>query len=103
MHNVSKIDAYRPQISQLDDMLDGDYNVPNDVFLNALTLPIAYNGKQPGDPVKGFNVMIDIVRGEGFAKGKTVPLSILLGTDCYNQVKGMEDWKELTCSTDFSV
>lgn len=73
-----------------------------------MTPPAAYNGKQPGDPVKGVKVIIDLVRGEGFVKGKTVPSTIALGTDSYAMIKAnlesrlkeMEEWKELICSTD---
>lgn len=33
----------------------------------------ATEGKQTGDPVKGVNRIIDIVKGEGFAAGKEFP------------------------------
>ncbi|CAA7268728.1 unnamed protein product [Cyclocybe aegerita] len=65
---------------------------------------------QPGDPVKGAKVVVDIVKGEGVATGKAFPRSLVLGTDCYNaakkEVEGMkerlEEWKEVSLSTDFA-
>ncbi|KAG6818670.1 hypothetical protein H0H93_002997 [Arthromyces matolae] len=68
-----------------------------------------YNLKQPGDPKKGVEVMIDVVRGEGQAKGKPFPTVLELGSDCYtstkavceNMLTSLEEWKEVTFSTDF--
>lgn len=70
----------------------------------------AYNGKQPGDPLKGVEVMVDVVRGEGTAVGKPFPLALSLGSDCYAVVKTESEkaleqgelWKEVSQSTDFS-
>ncbi|KAL4248327.1 Short-chain Dehydrogenase/Reductase (SDR) [Abortiporus biennis] len=39
----------------------------------------AYNGKQPGDPKKAVEVIIDVVKGEGFAKDKKSPTVVALG------------------------
>ncbi|KAJ6555944.1 hypothetical protein B0H19DRAFT_1151607 [Mycena capillaripes] len=81
-----------------------DYNAKkvNDALL-------AYDGKQPGDPVKGVEMVIDIVRGEGLAAGKAFPTSVALGRDCYKVVKAeaeavlarLEEWRPLSESTDF--
>lgn len=69
----------------------------------------AYSGNQPGDPVKGAERVLDIVRGEGEAKGKAWPKTgVRLGTDVYEAVKlecestlaDLEEWKDVTCSTD---
>ncbi len=70
---------------------------------------IAYNGKQPGNPLKGVEVIVDVVRAEGQAAGKEFPRQVLLGTDCYNEAKVetektvalLEEWKEVSFSTDF--
>ncbi|KAF5363706.1 hypothetical protein D9756_001124 [Leucocoprinus leucothites] len=69
----------------------------------------AYNGKQPGDPNKAVEIIVDLLRGEGLAKGREFPTSLALGTDCYNVVKeeseralkNLEEWKDVTQSTDF--
>ncbi|KAF9568297.1 short chain dehydrogenase [Agrocybe pediades] len=69
----------------------------------------ATNGNQPGNPVKGVEAIIDIVKGEGLAAGKAFPLSVALGTDCYTTAKQsteaalarLDEWKELSASTDF--
>ena len=34
----------------------------------------ALDGKQPGDPVKAMNAVVDVVRGEGVAAGREWPL-----------------------------
>ncbi|KAF8956242.1 short chain dehydrogenase [Flammula alnicola] len=69
----------------------------------------AYNGKQPGNPLKGVEVIVDVVRGEGQAAGKAFPVGLALGTDCYNIAKTvtekalgrLEEWQEVSFSTDF--
>ncbi|KAK7459578.1 hypothetical protein VKT23_009560 [Stygiomarasmius scandens] len=69
----------------------------------------AYNGNQPGDPIKGCQVILDVVRGEGLAEGKAFPTNLQLGSDTYStvkpilesQIKNMEDWKDVTLWTDF--
>ncbi|KAJ3570408.1 hypothetical protein NP233_g4424 [Leucocoprinus birnbaumii] len=68
-----------------------------------------YNGKQPGDPEKAVEIILDVVRGDGIAKGREFPTSLALGTDCYNTVKtesekalkNLEEWKDVSQSTDF--
>lgn len=74
-----------------------------------LNLIIAYNGKQLGNPLKGVEVIVDLVRGEGQATGKPFPRGLALGTDCYNVAKTssnqalerLETWKDVSFSTDF--
>ncbi|KAK0205571.1 hypothetical protein DFS33DRAFT_1429367 [Desarmillaria ectypa] len=69
----------------------------------------AYNGNQPGDPKKGVQVMLDVVRGEGVAQGKEFPKSLLLGSDCFGAVqkqlddylKLQSEWETVSKSTDF--
>ncbi|KAF8878012.1 short-chain oxidoreductase [Gymnopilus junonius] len=70
----------------------------------------AFNWNQPGDPIKGVQAIIDVVRGEGVAKGKAFPSDLLLGSDCYKAVeestkynsKLLEEWKEVACGADFA-
>lgn len=65
---------------------------------------------QPGDPEKLVRVVVDLVRREGVAEGKKVPLRIPLGEDCFTDVKAkceetlkvLEDWESVSRSTDFS-
>jgi len=68
------------------------------------------NGKQPGDPAKGSKVIVDLVKGEGGAAGKKdFPISLVLGTDSYRGAKSLseqtldrlEEWKDVSLSTDF--
>ena len=64
--------------------------------------------KQPGDPGKLVDVVVDLVKGEGIAEGRELPLRLPLGSDCYGLVKGkceemlgvLEQWKEVIKSTD---
>ncbi|KAF8874874.1 short chain dehydrogenase [Gymnopilus junonius] len=68
-----------------------------------------YNGNQPGNPLKGVEVMVDVVRGEGLAKGKPFPPFVGLGSDFYDAAKQesskalacLEEWKDVSFSTDF--
>ncbi|KAK0194678.1 hypothetical protein F5146DRAFT_1102120 [Armillaria mellea] len=69
----------------------------------------AYNSNQPGDPKKGVQVMLDVVRGEGVAQGKEFPKSLLLGSDCFGSVqkqlddylKLQSEWETVSKSSDF--
>jgi len=68
----------------------------------------ASNHNQPGDAKKGANVIIDTVKGEGAAKDKQFTPVVLLGSDCYGQVRNiltkgvakLDEWKDVTVSTD---
>ena len=65
------------------------------------------HGKQPGDPVKAMNAVVDVVRGEGLAAGRKMPLWLLLGVDAEENLrerfatrsKNLEEWLDVTRST----
>ncbi|KAF5310145.1 hypothetical protein D9619_010395 [Psilocybe cf. subviscida] len=68
------------------------------------------NGAQRGDPVRGTNAVIDIIKGEGLAVGKKIPVNgFAIGVDTYEIVKKscedvlerLEEWKDVALSTDF--
>ena len=73
--------------------------------------PIAasMNGNQPGDPRLGIARMVDVIKAEGMAKGKTITWRIPIGTDaveiirgrCEETLKVISEWEELSMSTDF--
>lgn len=64
-------------------------------------------GNEPGDPGKAVERMIDVVMGEGMAKGESLPIRLPLGTDgmtvvkekCLESLKVCEEWEELIVST----
>jgi len=64
--------------------------------------------KQPGDPVKFVEHVLDLVRGEGIAKGREVPFRLPLGKDVYEEVKRkceetlklLANWEEVINGTD---
>ena len=68
-----------------------------------------YHGKQPGDPKRAAEVIIDLIKGEGTGKDKAVPAVFILGSDGYEFIKAatektlntLEEWKGVTSSTDF--
>jgi NAD(P)-dependent dehydrogenase (short-subunit alcohol dehydrogenase family) len=63
-----------------------------------------YNGKQPGDPTKAANVIVQLTQES------KPPLRLLLGSDAYNgaekndlaRLEEARAWKELSLSTDFA-
>jgi hypothetical protein len=69
----------------------------------------AEDRKQPGDPIKLAEIVLDLVRKEGIAEGKEVPLRMPLGIDVYDDVKAkceetlklLEEWKGVIRSTDY--
>ncbi|KAF8862565.1 putative short-chain oxidoreductase [Acephala macrosclerotiorum] len=66
------------------------------------------DGHQPGDPALGVKRMVDVLRGEGEAKGKKLPLRMPIGGDAVELVKGrceetlkvIQEWEDLSRSTD---
>ncbi|KAI0819476.1 NAD-P-binding protein [Trametes gibbosa] len=86
----NRIEDYRESITALDNIFT------------------ALDGKQPGDPVKLCELIVDMVKGEGAAAGKTLPKTIQIGNDCYNEVKAaltsalatLEEWKPIITTTD---
>lgn len=66
-------------------------------------------GNQPGDPVKGVSRMIDVLTGEGEAKGKKMPVRMPIGGDAVEVSRGeaekmldvIREWGDFGGSTDF--
>ncbi|KAK0107888.1 hypothetical protein ONS96_003675 [Cadophora gregata f. sp. sojae] len=68
-----------------------------------------HNHHQPGDPVKGSQLIVEALTHSGRCEGKTLPWRLGMGSDYVATVegileaekKGLEEWKELSLSTDF--
>ncbi|KAI0768358.1 short chain dehydrogenase [Irpex lacteus] len=81
----------------------------NDATKSAYEWLESTDGKQPGDTAKAARAIVDVIRGEGAAAERKVPSLIAIGSEAYNNIsreldtarKGLEEWKDLTCSTDF--
>ena len=66
------------------------------------------NNNQPGDVVKGSRVIVDILTESGVAEGKSVPMRVVLGSDCSTgirdklaaTVKLLDEWESITTRTD---
>jgi hypothetical protein len=66
------------------------------------------DGNQPGDPKKAVEIMVDVVRGEGVAVGKSIPDRLPLGPDCLNTMRKKavgnlatcNEWEDVIRSTD---
>jgi len=69
----------------------------------------AVAGSQNGDPVKAAEVIVDVVRGEGVAKGRPWPEHLLLGNDaeaavrgkCSKVLKVLDEWLDVTRGVNF--
>ena len=67
------------------------------------------NGLQPGDPRKAVEIVIDLVKKEGCAKGREIPLRLPFGQDasaairakCQDTLKVLDEWKDVIESTNF--
>jgi hypothetical protein len=67
----------------------------------------AYNGNQPGDVRKCARVIVDVLTKEGVAKGREVPVRLVLGSDCLDVVRAkcestlklVREWEDVTVST----
>jgi len=66
------------------------------------------NNNQPGDPKKVVKVMVDVVKGEGVAEGKSIPERLPLGADILGKVRAKytkylevcDEWESVITSTD---
>lgn len=62
---------------------------------------------QPGDPVKLVDIVLDLVRHEGVARGREVPFRLPLGVDCFDDIKAkceetlrlLHGWEPIITST----
>lgn len=66
-----------------------------------------YNNNQPGDVNKAAPLIVDVLTESGAAKGREIPMRLILGTDCFDNVKAklqdtnelMDQWKDISLST----
>ncbi len=83
-----------------------DYKEVNDGLKQVL---IGSNGQQPGDPVRGVKIVIDVVKGEGVAKGRNMPFRLPMGSDaidcmkakCEDTLKVLNEWDRVIKGSDF--
>ena len=69
----------------------------------------AIPGTEDGDPGKAAEVIVDIVRGEGVAKGRPWPEYLMLGNDaevavrgkCSKVLKVLDEWVDVTRNVNF--
>lgn len=67
------------------------------------------DGKQMGDPDKAMDAVVDVVRGDGTARGKPWPGYLLLGKEADRDVRAkckimtdhLDEWGEVVKSVDF--
>ncbi|RLN44446.1 hypothetical protein BBJ28_00006134 [Nothophytophthora sp. Chile5] len=80
----------------------------------ALTTPLTshvanFSGKQPGDPARAAQLMVEALTKSGRCAGKKLPSRLLLGKDAVKLGEGvleqnkreLDEWAELAASTDF--
>ena len=66
-------------------------------------------GTQLGDPDKAMEAVVDVVRGEGVAKGRQFPRYLILGEDAEQDVRikshkilnALDEWKDVTCGVSY--
>lgn len=69
----------------------------------------ARSEKQPGDPQRGVDRIVDVVRQEGVAKGRGIPPKLVLGPDalqvvrkkCEETLALIKEWEDVSASTNF--
>jgi NAD(P)-dependent dehydrogenase (short-subunit alcohol dehydrogenase family) len=68
----------------------------------------AYDGRQPGDPEKGAQLIVEALTKSGRCEGRQLPGRLLVGSDAVEIVGGVwerqrkevEEWRELSVTTD---
>ncbi|OBZ70280.1 putative oxidoreductase YusZ [Grifola frondosa] len=69
----------------------------------------AIAGHEKGDPAKAMELVVDVVKGEGKAKGREWPLWLILGRDAYTDVRNkchkvlrtMDAWEDVATDLEF--
>ncbi|KAL7823182.1 NAD(P)-binding protein [Trichoderma gracile] len=69
---------------------------------------VATDGRQLGDVSKGAEVVVDVLTGTGVARGKSLPVRVVLGSDAEAVVRNkieatgriLDEWSEVIRSTD---
>jgi hypothetical protein len=77
----------------------------------SMTILASHHGTQPGDPDKAARTIVDVVKGEGEAKGRGLPMYLVLGSDAEVNMRdklkifsdSLEAWKDVTRGTDFAI
>ena len=67
------------------------------------------DNKQPGDPVKAAERLIDGVKGQGGANGRAMPARLIIGADAFQAIRNKsrmmlqvcDDWEELGTNTNY--
>lgn len=67
-----------------------------------------YNGHQLGNPVKGMEIIYEVVTSTGVAEGKPLPESLALGSDALAMIsqaanktlEGIEEWRSVSAMSD---
>lgn len=67
------------------------------------------SGNQPGDPVRGAELLVEVLTKTGRCKGRALPSRLALGSDAVVAIPGfmdkvraeVDEWKELVSQTDF--
>lgn len=87
--------------------------IPENDSLRAASMKAfaAVPGAQKGDPNKAMEALVDVVRGEGAARGRPWPLYLTLGDDaeegikakCGKLLKHLDEWKDVTRSVSFDT
>lgn len=68
----------------------------------------AYDRKQPGDPAKGAQIIVEALRRSGRCQGRQLPPRMALGNDDVQYIAGvmdtnrkhLDEWKNLTSTRD---
>ncbi|KAJ7182745.1 hypothetical protein C8R43DRAFT_967969 [Mycena crocata] len=71
----------------------------------------AVGGKEKGDPAKAMEAVVDVVRGEGVARGRPWPGRLVLGEDAESDVRakckkvldGMDEWSDVVRGVSFDT
>ena len=66
-------------------------------------------GKERGDPAKAMELLVDVVRGEGSARGREWPMWLFMGQDAYRDVRGkcdavlrtLDAWEDVSTNLEF--
>ncbi|TVY41001.1 putative oxidoreductase [Lachnellula occidentalis] len=100
---------YRTKMFHPDNVKVSDLTIPDykESYDGLMAMVANINGRQPGDPKKACELMVDVVRQEGLAAGKQIPPRLPIGADgirevrnkCMATLKLVEEWESVVSDT----
>ena len=106
-----RTDSLSPRSHVNNNNFDAKSTSPYAPLQKRMSIAHAMSGTQRGDPAKMAVYVVDVVKGEGIAKGRgdNIPRRLAMGSDAVSALRKryeeglreLREWEEVSCGTDF--